>query len=500
MRLNPVPAVLAATLFLGAVTPALARPHHASASGALISRVAWERHHLVIAADRQLQVRLLKLSKPSRVAIDILDAELADPSLAESQSIDEGAFKQLRVAPHPDERFVRFVIDCDGGADFRLEPLEHGSAIAFVPDEPTKLASHERFGPPRPERYGPDPAEPYGPPSLPLVYGPPVPEGFVPSQPDVVEAPPEVTTALRWDGHPQTLAGLELVRKQGHITLKLVGDRPLSYELHQDWEPSRLVVRVPKGSYPHDLPSVVPGVTSLAAAHVGSDWVLTMALPQALYAVTARRRDHGRELAISLDHPVIRSDRPTIVVDAGHGGNDPGALGASGARESTFTLGLAEVVRSALVKSRRVNVVMTRSSDESVDLAARAHLLDMLKPALFVSLHGNSCPDPSIGGLETFYRNPGSAPFARFLQRRLVQGMHRPDRGIRQARLFVLRHPTVPSILIESAYLSNPSEERLMTSPTFQKEMGQAIAQGVLGYLDRTPVADAGLSREGGTE
>ncbi|MNL38425.1 N-acetylmuramoyl-L-alanine amidase AmiA precursor [compost metagenome] len=83
-----------------------------------------------------------------------------------------------------------------------------------------------------------------------------------------------------------------------------------------------------------------------------------------------------------------------------------------------------------------------------------------------------------------------SRPLARHLHSAVARILARPDRGVRQARLYVLRSQTVPSVLVESAYLSNPEEEKLLASEAFQKELGSAVAKGILGYLSQAPIAE----------
>jgi N-acetylmuramoyl-L-alanine amidase len=342
--------------------------------------------------------------------------------------------------------------------------------------------------------YGPavpDDFQIYGPPlsaSLPAasgdrpLYGPPTP-------------PPSLITDLEdraaaSEGRLQRLDALTLLRKRGQVFLRLASDRPLAYEIEQEWAPSKLTVRVPGGSFVGHLPPMVEGVEALGVEQEGKDWLLHLILPRGLYAYDALLKSGGRVLELTWRRQDLSGGKPTVIVDAGHGGDDPGAIGPGGTKEAHVTLAMAKAVREALEARGDLNVIMTRTTDSSVDLASRARLVDTLKPALFVSLHGNSCESAEIGGLETYYRNEVSRPLARHLHSAIARILGRPDRGVRQARLFVLRSLTVPSVLVESAYLSNVEEEKLLASETFQKELGAAVAKGILGYLSQTPVAE----------
>lgn len=481
---------------------------------AIVTGVFWREGRLEIEGDRPLQARLLKLDAPHRVVIDLFGAELADPSLVQTLSIEEAPFLQLRVALHPEEGYIRFVLDCSADADVRLSQQQEGQTLCLtrVIPEPAET--------PRPalssKRTSRAPKQAYGPatPRAFLEHGPVVPEGFwvygpaLPS--DWPEAAPErvvygpalptpsptptpepaFATVPDDDARPQYLGTLALKRKRGQVFLRLAGDRVLRYEVEQEWAPSKLTIRVPKGAYAGRLPRPVEGVEALEAEQDGKDWLVHLTLPRGLYAYDAQRSEGGKVLELSWRRQDVAGGKPTVIVDAGHGGDDPGAIGPAGTREAHVTLAMAKAVREALAQRGDLNVIMTRTTDSSVDLASRARLVDTLKPALFVSLHGNSCESGEIGGLETYYRNEVSRPLARHLHQAIAKALARPDRGVRQARLYVLRSQTVPSVLIESAYLSNPEEEKLLASETFQRELGAAVAKGILGYLSQTPVAE----------
>ncbi|HEY9899347.1 MAG TPA: N-acetylmuramoyl-L-alanine amidase [Pantanalinema sp.] len=481
------------------------------ADPAVVTGIYWRDGRLEIEGDRPLQARLLKLEAPHRVVIDLFGAELADPALCQTLSIQEGPFAQLRVALHPEEGFIRFVLDCTAEADVRLSQQQEGQTLSLARVSPDPARA------PRPEqgsRVTRTPIEAHGPaaPRVFLEHGPAVPDSFWvygpalpadwpealserqlygPAQPAPSPSPtPEALVSLETVARAQRLDSLTLRRKRGQVFLRLACDRALSYEVEQEWAPSKLTVRVPGGSFAGRLPGLVDGVEALGVEKEGKDWLLHLTLPRGLYAYDAQAKDGGKVLELSWRRQDVAGGKPTVIVDAGHGGDDPGAIGPGGTKEAHVTLAMARAVREALEARGDLNVVMTRTTDSSVDLASRARLVDTLKPALFVSLHGNSCESAEIGGLETYYRNEVSRPLARHLHSAIARILGRPDRGVRQARLYVLRSQSVPSVLVESAYLSNPDEEKLLASESFQKELGSAVAKGILGYLSQTPVAE----------
>lgn len=469
---------------------------------AIVTAVQWRDGQLQLESDHPLNARLFALEAPYRVVIDLYGAELSDPSLLQTLSIDEGPYRQLRVALHPEEGFVRFVLDCDRPTAIRLSQLASTHRLALAPFKrdkgaPLIVLAPERFGPEAPraayaEAYGPPvPTERlvYGPPlAVREAYGPPAPEPAT-SAPEPEESPAPDEPAPAWNGEPQRLTGLWLKRRRGVTTLRLEADRRLAYRIQQEWGPPRLLVRIPKGSYEGALPAAFEGIEGFSAQQDGVDWVLKLDLDRAVYSYEAHRQQKGRALELRWRKVALSEARPTVVIDAGHGGDDPGAIGPGGTYEARVNLGLATALRQALEARGGLNVVMSRTADFAVDLASRARLVQVLHPALFVSMHGNSCETPEIGGLETYYRHERSLPLARHLHADLVKALGRPDRGVRQGRLFVLRNPEIPSVLLESAYISNPQEEKLMASEPFQKELATALAGSIVDYL-ATPVAE----------
>ena len=181
-----------------------------------------------------------------------------------------------------------------------------------------------------------------------------------------------------------------------------------------------------------------------------------------------------------------------VVLDPGHGGYDPGAVGPTGLKEKDVTLAVALKVATYL-HSPTFMLVFTRMSDqvpwpadEKRDLAARCSIADACNPDLFVSIHCNSAADRSASGTETFYY-PGSAKgkaLATAIQAKLVQALGTKDRGVKEnAGLAVLRGTKCPAVLAELAFISNPQEEKLLGNRDFQEKAARAIAGGIADYL-----------------
>jgi len=172
-----------------------------------------------------------------------------------------------------------------------------------------------------------------------------------------------------------------------------------------------------------------------------------------------------------------------VCVDAGHGGSDPGAIGTDPFRleEKSFTLALALLLEEEL-ESRGHWVVMTRRRDRTLGLPARARFANRLRADLFLCLHANAAPDPTVEGMEVFHF-PGSTPglhVAQHVLDALIAAFpaHR-NRGARGERFAVLRLTQMPAILIECEFLTNPKQLRFLADPSNRTGLAQAIAAGV---------------------
>jgi N-acetylmuramoyl-L-alanine amidase len=171
----------------------------------------------------------------------------------------------------------------------------------------------------------------------------------------------------------------------------------------------------------------------------------------------------------------------TIVVDAGHGGHDTGARGKS-SMEKSHTLDIAKRLRNSL-QARGANVLMSRDGDYFISLQGRVDFANQRNADLFVSVHINASVSGASNGTETFYYTSISQSLAREVHKELVKATGRPNRNIHQARFYVIRHTKMPSILTESAFISNSKEEALLRDPNYRERIARGIAQGVSNYL-----------------
>jgi N-acetylmuramoyl-L-alanine amidase len=216
-----------------------------------------------------------------------------------------------------------------------------------------------------------------------------------------------------------------------------------------------------------------------------------------------------------------------IVIDAGHGGHDPGTLGRGGLQEKDLVLDVAVRLQRLVREELGAEVVMTRSTDVFVPLEERTAVANAQGADLFLSIHANSSRNPGVRGIETYFLNFAQDPhaeavaarenaispatlkdlqnlvkaialnskidesrdFASSVQEALVQTI-RPiapdvsDRGVRTAPFYVLIGANMPSILAEIAFVSNPQEERLLRTPEHRDRIARSLLEGVRAYLD----------------
>ena len=222
----------------------------------------------------------------------------------------------------------------------------------------------------------------------------------------------------------------------------------------------------------------------------------------------------------------------TIVIDPGHGGKDPGALGSGSLQEKGIVLSISHKLREVLT-ARGYNVLMTRDTNRFIPLKERTKFATQHKADLFLSIHANASENSKAEGIETYYLNitstdkaaekiaarenansgysiqeletllegliqesksEDSKRLARHVQDTLVHNTGAVDRGVKHARFVVLIGTKVPAILIETGFVSNPVEGQKLATAAYQRKIADAIAQGVdkfLGKTGETPLVKA---------
>lgn len=192
-----------------------------------------------------------------------------------------------------------------------------------------------------------------------------------------------------------------------------------------------------------------------------------------------------------------------IAIDPGHGGSDPGAIGPNKLQEKTVTLAVAQKVQ-ALLEKAGATVLMTRKTDVDVygpnasaveELNARTVGANSNKADVFVSLHINAFTNPAVGGTATYYyqKSRYDVLLANCIQDNLVKSGGLQDRGINAAGFYVIKKTKMPSVLAELAFISNPEEEKLLSTPQFQQKLAQGVVQGLDAFFAQAAKKGGGL-------
>lgn len=178
--------------------------------------------------------------------------------------------------------------------------------------------------------------------------------------------------------------------------------------------------------------------------------------------------------------PAWSREFSTVVIDAGHGGFDRGGVPGQRIAEKTMTLDVSQRLAKNL-RAAGYKVVMTRDSDVFVPLGERIRIANRYQSAVFVCVHFNSAPRVGANGIETYYYNTGSAELAANIHRQVVAGTTTENRGIRRRGYYVLRRATIPAVLVECGFLTNPDEARLVLQSSYRERLADWIADGIMG-------------------
>lgn len=171
--------------------------------------------------------------------------------------------------------------------------------------------------------------------------------------------------------------------------------------------------------------------------------------------------------------------RPTVVIDAGHGGHDRGGVPGDRYAEKVYTLDVARRLQARLGEMG-YRTLMTRRGDYFVGLGQRCYVANSQRNAIFVSIHFNSAPREGANGIETYYYSRRSGGLAVAVHRSVVRAVGTEDRGVRARGFYVIRNTRVPAILVEGGFLTNRYEGRLIAgSAAHRQRLADAIARGI---------------------
>ncbi len=242
------------------------------------------------------------------------------------------------------------------------------------------------------------------------------------------------------------------------------------------------------------------------------------------------KKDLSKEIAKNLEREKRKWMIDRIVIDPGHGGKDPGAIGRYGTKEKDVVLAIALYLKEMLEEELGIQVLMTREDDRFLELNQRTEFANRNQAKLFISIHANSNRNRRINGVSTYFLGPENTKEARevaslensvielenesmyadlsqekyilsaiaqnvynkesqyladIVQREISRECNLRDLGVRQAGFYVLWGASMPNILVETAFISNQKEEKLLRSSSFQKKQAQAIYRSIKEFKKR---------------
>jgi N-acetylmuramoyl-L-alanine amidase len=182
-------------------------------------------------------------------------------------------------------------------------------------------------------------------------------------------------------------------------------------------------------------------------------------------------------LLLGLTAPAFGQSR-TIIIDPGHGGHDRGGVPGQRISEKDKCLDVGLRLRRQLIASG-YRVIMTRDSDVFIPLPTRVAIANAHPGATFVSIHFNCASRAGANGIETYYYRSDSASLAQSIHRNVVSSAPSENRGIRRRGFYVLRRTSVPSVLVECGFLTNPTEGSLAQDAGYREKLAGQIARGI---------------------
>ena len=185
----------------------------------------------------------------------------------------------------------------------------------------------------------------------------------------------------------------------------------------------------------------------------------------------------------STPSPIIKKkgEIKTIVIDAGHGGSDVGAM-REDILEKDITLDISKRL-AEILRKKGYDIQMTRKTDEYVSLKDRVTFTEKKKADLFISVHVNSSVSTEASGLETHYYTPASYEFAQTVHKQLASKIKSKDRGLFKSKFYVINNDIAPSILVETGFISNQEERCQLITDERKQKTAEAIADGIIKYI-----------------
>ena len=430
---------------------------------------------LYLTADRPLNVRSFILDNPARLVVDIIGSTLANPALkldttngAESIKVSQfnnsttrivltGAqeYEQREIKISADEKQLIIVggnsdrVDAvslvKGGKLLNMSLLDKADKGTVFIVESTKEIDYKFLYLKKPERYVLD--------LVGIVFD----ENLRANQ----FKPTQYVSGMRYGlatlGTPVTRVVFDLKNENLYADISTSVDKKTLTLTIIPTNKKVLITRPPA------IPDTVKPALADPVSTVPSDTIIKEGLPS--------------------DLPVHEKLDKKVVLDAGHGGYDPGAL-YDGHAEKDITLAIAKKTK-ALLETAGVKVFMTRSEDRFLSLAERVEISKSISPNMFVSVHVNAlATNSAMDGLQTYYYSDSGYELAKVMHKEILEtGM--PNRNIRKAAFWVCKHNKAPSVLLELGFMTNREERKKLASDKYQDQLAKHVAAGIIKYLNK---------------
>lgn len=398
-----------------------------------------------------------RITDPDRIVVDFLDTTVSKGLTQRSLTINQLGVFRLRIGQF-EPTVARVVLDVDqtsGDWETRYDPQQGG--VVLVPAGGSSQAS------------------------------------LLPDQPSNFEGPVATITNVN-------LVGNQLMIVADGFLFYRSGWEPASGGYRISVKPARLPQSLPDPGLPADGP-----IDRIRFRQETEDTVSILVQPSKDFNVIEPSPGQGaRQITLlvqALDGstPVVSAPvspgaptnaipgQPLVAIDPGHGGRDPGAV-ANGLLEKTLNLNVSFKV-AQLLQAEGIGVIMTRTDDREILLQPRVDTAVQAGASILVSIHHNALDRSGVNGIETYYLRPDSERLASTLHRSIVASSGGTDRGVRRARFFMVRvtPTTMPSVLLELGYMTNPAEASRLATDEYQTILAQSIANGIKAYFRGQP-------------
>ncbi|MGG4131547.1 N-acetylmuramoyl-L-alanine amidase family protein [Paenibacillus illinoisensis] len=187
----------------------------------------------------------------------------------------------------------------------------------------------------------------------------------------------------------------------------------------------------------------------------------------------------------SASQPALPTDdgKKIVIIDPGHGGRQSGAVSISGKYEKDFNLAVGLKVQALLQKHEDIQTMITRQDDTELSLQQRVEMAELNQADVFISIHGNKFTTADPNGIETLYSRMESKTLADVLHTHIMPVAGLKDRGVKMVSLHVTRETSMPAVLLELGFMSNPTDEALMLTEDYQNRCAEAIVDGIIEFL-----------------